>query len=60
MMNGFLGLSYKGTLVDFTMMTNNELEVVMVNNECGSRVLFTKEQVEALRNFLNEFLDEQR
>jgi len=55
-----LGLSYKDTVADFSVLTSKEVEVVVTNSECGGMVILNKSQVEKLRNFLNTFLDEQR
>lgn len=56
----YLGFSYKDTVADFSVMTTGEIEIVLANKECGALVFLKKEQVEKLRNFLNNYLDEQR
>lgn len=56
----FLTFSYEGTCVDFSVMTTGEIEIVLANKEGGALVFLKKEQVEKLRNFLNNYLDEQR
>lgn len=55
----FLTFSYEGTCVVFYVMTTGEIEIVLANKECGALVFLKKEQVEKLRNFLNNYLDEQ-